>query len=293
MDENRTLIYIAFTTIIGLIILWWGKRFLQKLEQERITSAKESDFLGGVRYRRPPFIRGLRKMREEIIHDLAIRFTVIRRAFLVFGVMIWLFAIAFPFLHKVSATFVSLIAGAVAVVLGIAARPFVENLISGVVISLSRQLNIGDTIEIAGQYGTVEDVSVTHTTIKLWDWRKYMIPNSEMLNNDFVNYSTQDVSLWAHVEFWVSTETDMKLVKQLALKAVLESSELQSSEQPRFWVMEMAKESVKCWVAGWANSPGNAWRLKSEVRQNLLNAFSEHGITTHGYHLQWREPHTG
>ena len=285
MIEDGTLIYLASTCVVGLIILWWGKRFLDKLEQERITSAKESDFLGGVRKRRPPFIRGLRKMREDIIHDLAIRFTVIRRAFLGVGFFIWILAISFPFLHKISTTFVSLIAGAVAVILGIAARPFVENLISGVVISLSRQLNIGDTIEIEGQYGTVEDISVTHTTMKLWDWRKHMTPNSQMLNTNFVNYSTEDISLWAYVEFWVSVDSDIKLVKQLALQAVTESSELESPEPPRFWVMNIEKESVKCWVAGWANSPGNAWRLRSEVRQNLMCKLKEHGISPHSYHL--------
>ena len=106
-----------------------------------------------------------------------------------------------------------------------------------------------------------------------------------MLNTNFVNYSTEDITLWAYVEFWVSVDSDIKLVKQLALQAVTESSELEAPEPARFWVMNIEKESVKCWVAGWANSPGNAWRLRSEVRQNLMCKLKEHGISPHSYHL--------
>ena len=285
MIDSETKLYLVSTAGIGLVLLWCIKHALKKLEQKHISTAQESDYLGGVRRRSPPFIRGLRKMREDVVHDLAIRFSVIRRTFLVVGVLVWLFAMAFPFMHEVSATFVSLIAGALAVIVGIATRPFVENLISGIVISLSRQLNIGDTIEIDEQYGTVQDISVTHTTVKLWDWRKYMIPNSQMLNTDFVNYCTENNYLWAYVKFWVSTEADINLVKDIALKTFSSCTELKSPEPPRFWVMDIEKESVKCWIAGWADSPANAWRLKSEVRQKLMAELKSHGIRTHSYYI--------
>jgi len=45
--------------------------------------------------------------------------------------------------------------------------------------------------------------------------------------------------------------------------------------------MRMEKENVTCWVAAWADSPAEAWNLKSDIAIRLIREFREHGIPTH------------
>jgi small-conductance mechanosensitive channel len=58
---------------------------------------------------------------------------------------------------------------------------------------------------VEGFYGTIEDVTLTHTVVKIWDWRRYVIPDARMLSDPFVSASLFDPFVWSSVEFWART----------------------------------------------------------------------------------------
>jgi small-conductance mechanosensitive channel len=95
------------------------------------------------------------------------------------------------------------------VILGIASRPWIENIIAGLVLSYSKALNIGDTVLIQDHYGTIEDINFTYTILKIWDWRRFVIPNQVMLREDFVNYTLNEDFYWAKINLWVGHDADL------------------------------------------------------------------------------------
>jgi small-conductance mechanosensitive channel len=193
---------------------------------------------------------------------------------------------AIPFIDRVPAAILSVVVGAVTVFVGFAARPIVENAFAGLVIAYSRNFNIGDTVLIEDdRYGTVEDITVTHTTIRLWDWRRYVIPNHLMMQKPVFNYSLHDTYQWAYVELWVAYGTDLELVRELAIDAAQASKHFADHEDPTFWIMEMGEHGIQCWIAAWADTASSAWALKCEIRRHLLAAFTKHGIAPHTYRL--------
>ncbi|QGY39925.1 mechanosensitive ion channel [Pseudodesulfovibrio cashew] len=226
--------------------------------------------------------------RRDMVRGVKTRFSVIRRTLVACVVVVWALALTLPFLGKLPSTMISVMVAISTAVIGIAARPLVENLISGIVISFSRQLRVGDTLMMDGQYGTVEDISITHTKIKTWDWKRYVIPNSRMLNKEFVNLTLNDSLLWAYLEFSVSYEADLDEVSRIARKVAAESEHHNDQEEPQFWVMRMDRESVVCWIAAWAETPGEAWNLKSDIATRLVRVFREKGIPTHAANVNLR-----
>src|SRR5690606_26189847 len=103
----------------------------------------------------------------------------------------------------------------------------------------------------------------------------------------FLNYSLHDRYVWASIEFYVEGHADLALVEKIAKDAVNESHYFDRNqfEVPVFWVMEMEKEAIKCWVAAWASSPSIAWNLKHDVRMRLNHALREHQLHSHTYHV--------
>ena len=84
----------------------------------------------------------------------------------------------------------------------------------------------------------------------------------------------------------MSYESDINEVRNISIDIASKSKYLAVKEQPKFWVMEMGKEGIKCWVCAWTKSPTDSWYLKIDVRQRLIEAFQTHGIQTHAYRLQ-------
>jgi small-conductance mechanosensitive channel len=189
--------------------------------------------------------------------------------------------IAIPYFPTLPAAFVSFFIGALTLVVGTAAKPAIENFIAGVVLAFSRTINIGDTVLLDGEhYGTIEDLGYTHSVIRIWDWRRYVIPNSQMLNKSFLNYSLHDAFVLAYVEFRVAPDTDMEVVENLCREIPKKSKYFAPYEDPELWVMGMEKDAILCWCGAWADSPGDAWYLKAEIRTGLIKAFISEGITT-------------
>jgi len=104
------------------------------------------------------------------------------------------------------------------------------------------------------------------------------------LQKEFINYTIVDAYQWAYVEFWVSYNADLKRVQEASLRTASESRYFADYEPPKFWIMEMDKGGIKCWIAAWAQSPADAWQLKNEIRTKLARELQNMGIKTHLYH---------
>ena len=223
--------------------------------------------------------------RDRAVESIERQFTVTRLIFVPLVLVLTLIGMGLPFLNRVPATFVSIFLTTVTILGGVAARPFLENAIAGVVVSLSRLINLGDTVRLDGVYGTVEDITATHTTIKLWDWRRHVVPNTRMLQMSLINYSLFDRYIWASVDVWVAYDVDLDRVKEVAVRYAKESEHFSGSEEPEFWVLELGKDGVRCMVAAWTNLPSSAWMLQHDIRHGIAKFFREEGIRAAVHHV--------
>jgi len=221
----------------------------------------------------------------EAIERIEETFTVSRRIVIPLILAVTALLACLPFMDQAPAATLSIIAGVATLLVGIAARPVIENAVAGLMISYSRTINIGDTVTLEGHYGTIEDISATHTTVKAWNWNRYLIPNSKMLAMDFENLSLGDEDIWSHVPFIVGYDADLTTVEEVAREAVKSSPNYAGSEPPRFWYSDLRPEGVVCWVAGWAKTPSQSWALTSDTRRGLVTGFQRAGIQVHSHRL--------
>ncbi len=102
-----------------------------------------------------------------------------------------------------------------------------------------------------------------------------------MLRENFVNYSLVNESQWAKVEFWISYEADINLVKELALKIAKENNYIIPDTEPNFWIMDMSSENIKCWLVALADSPTNGWFFKTDFRSKFYMELQKLNIKPH------------
>lgn len=276
-------IYFIVVLILGPVVLFIVNRIVRRLGRKRRSSLKTKRFFSPI-ITRSPVSDPNDEFKESGLENINLRFTIIKRTFATLWIFIWVLMLVIPLLGKVPATVLSIFAASLGVLLGIISRPFLENFISGIIITFNKPFQVGDTVSINERYGTIEDITMTTTILKQWDWRRYVIPNSKMLNTEFINHTKGDNFIWAKVAFWVAYDADVTNVKQIAKQVARDSPYYYPSEEPSFWLMEMGSYGYKCWVAAWASSPSKAWELTSNVRKNLIIEFQKAGIKTHLFH---------
>lgn len=271
--------YIAILPVFFLLLIYLLKR-LKRLEEYFTENVEESENFGTLRSRNGKK-NVFKRSKQKAIKNLGMRFTIIRRIIFILWSSVVVFMILFPFMENFSKGVFSVFASVGTILLGFAVKPFVENLIAGIVITLSKQFNIGDTIIIKENYGVVEDINMTHTVVKLWDWQRLVIPNQIMISESFINYTIINESQWSKVEFWISYEADIDLVKRTALNIASKNPYRIKDTDPEFWIMDMTQESIKCWVAALTDSPANGWFFKSDFRTKFYIELKRLNVKPH------------
>ncbi|HEX4505264.1 MAG TPA: mechanosensitive ion channel family protein, partial [Alphaproteobacteria bacterium] len=86
-------------------------------------------------------------------------------------------------------------AGAASLVLGLAARPLLTNLIAGVQIAITQPIRLEDAVIVEGEWGWIEEITGTYVVVRLWDWRRMVLPISYFLEKPFQNWTRESAAL--------------------------------------------------------------------------------------------------
>lgn len=166
---------------------------------------------------------------------------------------------------------VSLIAsaGAAGIVVGMAARPLLTNLFAGIQIAITQPIRIGDAVIVEGEWGWVEEITGTYVVIKIWDWRRLVVPLSYFLEKPFQNWTRQTTDLIGSVLLWVDYTVPVALIRT-KLEEVVKSSKLWDGQVVNLQIVDSSERAVqlRCLVS--ARTSPEAWDLRCEVREKLI-----------------------
>lgn len=269
------MIVIATLVLAGIFL----RRALRQLSLRRLERLKRRDNLFDDVAEAP--VENLADQSHLAKEQIQLYYHGLKRILFFVFLLVLLMVVAIPYFSALPAAFVSFFFGALTLVIGTAAKPAIENFIAGVVLAFSQTINIGDTVLLDSEhYGTIEELGYTHSVVKIWDWRRYIIPNREMLAKSFLNYSLRDNFQLAYIEFWLAPEVDLDRVEELCIEIPKKSMHFAPHEDPALWIMGMEKDAIHCWAGAWADSPSDAWMLRSDMRDGLIRAFAAEGIKT-------------
>lgn len=109
---------------------------------------------------------------------------------------------------------------AIALGFGFGAQNLCSNIISGVILKLTRPLGKGDIIETDGRAGTVQVVGFRSTEILTFDGVHLEVPNSNLLSSTIVTRTTNSGMLRGSLTVGVSYDSDSRLVERLLTELV-------------------------------------------------------------------------
>ena len=278
-------IYSLSVSLVLLTVYSLGAFSLRKYAAKKLRRIRDSSIQDAVETDSPTNNQ-IEILKKQGVEGLEQRFSFLQKTLPLVFLAIWFLALALPYLGQLPTVYISVITAILSVAVGIALRPFLENLFSGIVISFFKAIRIGDTVRIDGEYGLIEKIGLTYSILKRWDWNRIIIPNSKLIQKEIHNLTLEDQYIWAHVEFFVEPNADMDVVRDLAISAAKESPYNSQSEEPSFWIMSIEKDAILCWIAAWANHPSDAWELRSEVRTKVISGLKREGIKLHSKYFQ-------
>lgn len=132
-------------------------------------------------------------------------------------------------------------AGALWVLVAIAARSLLGNMVSGLQIALTDPVRIGDVVVYDGHWATVEDISFAHTVLRTWTDTRLIVPHSDFLSRTFENWSKDGEAVKRIVKIPVDYRIDVDRVRR-KVEEIVGSDPRSTGEQPEVEMVELTEE---------------------------------------------------
>ncbi|MEA5573243.1 mechanosensitive ion channel family protein [Calothrix sp. UHCC 0171] len=158
------------------------------------------------------------------------------------------------------------------VAIGFAFRDILQNFLAGILILLTEPFHIDDQIVFKNFEGTVENIQTRATTIRTYDGRRIVIPNSELFTNS-VTVNTAFDTRRLEYDVGIGYNDDIDLAKQFILEAMYGVEEVLKEPAPDVLVIELAESTVNIRVRWWINPPRRIDDLQS--RDKVLSAIKK------------------
>ncbi len=161
-------------------------------------------------------------------------------------------------------------AGAAGIIVGLAARPILSNLLAGLQIAITQPVKVEDAVVINGEWGWVEDITTTYIVVRIWDWRRLVVPLSWFLEQPFQNWTRESSSLIGSVHFWADYTVPIESLRQ-ELERIVHASKLWDENVVVLQVVEATADAIQLRALASARNSGQAWDLRCEIREKMIS----------------------
>lgn len=208
-------------------------------------------------------------------------------SFIIFSIAVFFIFSKIPFFRSLgNALFAG--AGVFAAILGFAAQKAFANIVSGIFILIFKPFRVGDTIEFSSQKGVVEEITLRHTSIKDYENRRIVVPNSIISEDVIVNSDITDERIRQHIVFGISYDSNIdkaiSIIQQVAEKHPLlldhRTAEEKKAGEPKVLVrvIDLSDFSVQLKAYVWCFGNDNAFVLKCDLLKAVKEEFDKQGI---------------
>lgn len=169
-------------------------------------------------------------------------------------------------------------AGLAGLVVGLAARPVVANLIAGVQIALTQPLRLDDVVVIGGEWGRVEEITSTYVVVKIWDERRLIVPLAKIIEEPFENWTRTSSSVLGTVTMHTDIGTSLDGLRA-ELKRLCEATDQWDKRVCILQVTEAQERTMVVRALMSATDSGRLWNLRCAVREGLLRYIQDRDAT--------------
>ncbi|MFZ0662804.1 MAG: mechanosensitive ion channel family protein [Acidobacteriaceae bacterium] len=198
------------------------------------------------------------------------QFTMLHRIVVVLVIIVTLaiMLMTFPAIKHIGESVLAS-AGLASLIVGLAMKGTLSNLIAGVQIAFTQPFRLEDAVVIEGEWGWIEEIGTMYVVVRLWDLRRLVLPLSYFLDHPFQNWTYKSANLLAHCYIYTDYSVPVQALRD-ELDNILKSTPLWGGKVCVLQVSQLEQFTVQIRALMDAGSGGQAWDLRCLVRERMI-----------------------
>jgi small-conductance mechanosensitive channel len=160
------------------------------------------------------------------------------------------------------------------IIIGFAAQKSLGNFLAGFQIAFTQPLRIDDVLVVEGEWGRVEEITLSYVVLKIWDQRRLILPINYFVEKPFQNWTRNTSDILGTVFLYLDYSIPLQPVRT-ELTRLLENNPLWDKRINILQVTNTSERTIEVRALMSAGSSGNAFDLRCDVREGLIKFIQE------------------
>jgi small-conductance mechanosensitive channel len=163
--------------------------------------------------------------------------------------------------------------------IGLGLQNIFNDIVSGIFILFERTIEVDDVVEMEGLIGKVTLINIRTSRVKTRDGIIIIVPNSQLIGNKVINWSTTQVATRFFVKVGVAYGSDTRKVEKILLNVAKEHPRVEAQPAPLVRFSDFGNSSLDFELVFWTQEIWWVEIIKSDLRYAIDQAFRKEGIT--------------
>ena len=160
-------------------------------------------------------------------------------------------------------------AGVLGIIVGFAAQKSIGMFLAGIQIAITQPIRLDDVVIVEGEWGKIEEITLTYVVVQIWDSRRLVLPITYFLEKPFQNWTKTKADIIGTVFFYVGFDFPVQALRDF-LPEILKDNKNWDGSVWNIQVTNTNERFMELRVMVSSSDASKSWDLRVEIREKVL-----------------------
>jgi small-conductance mechanosensitive channel len=143
-------------------------------------------------------------------------------------------------------------------------------ILAGIQIAITQPIKLDDVVVVEGEWGHVEEITLTYVVLKLWDERRLILPITYFLEKPFQNWTRTSTELLGTVVFLVDYNFPVEEIRKF-LPNIVDKNPNWDGRVANVEITNNTELYKELRILVSSSDSSKKWNLCTEIREKVID----------------------
>jgi small-conductance mechanosensitive channel len=161
-------------------------------------------------------------------------------------------------------------AGVLGIIVGFAAQKSIGMFLAGIQIAITQPIRLDDVVIVEGEWGRIEEITLTYVVVKIWDERRLMLPVNYFLEKPFQNWTRTSADILGTIFLYVGYDMPVQALREI-LPDLVKDNPNWDRRVANVQVTNTNERYKEIRILLSSSDASKNWDLRTEVREKVID----------------------
>jgi len=161
-------------------------------------------------------------------------------------------------------------AGIAGIIIGFAAQKSIATFLAGLQIAITQPIRLDDVVIVEGEWGRIEEITLTYVVVKIWDERRLVLPVSYFIEKPFQNWTRTNSNIMGSIFLYTDYSVPVDALRS-QLNVLLKDHPKWDKRVANIQVTDAKERYMELRILLSSTDASLNWDLRVDIREKMID----------------------